>query len=269
MEKWSMQIQRYLDRIRETDAGTEVLCKHCSEWKPSSGFHIGKGKYKSMCKACHSSRYNRAAGYESPTAKAKRESAHARKQVWLTELQECTICGEVKERRLFFSAQQKRYMPYCCSPRRTHEQIEADIAEQMKTCFECGLRLPFDSFSYAPNGRDKKKPYCKCCVAAIMHEKSDRPERQRMIDETSDGSVTVPKLSRMLRESENCSHCGVAMTQSYPVKPTQKTIDHNVPLSRGGKHVIENVSIMCLSCNSAKQDRTIEEFSRVKKKMVP
>lgn len=263
-----MQIQLYLDRIRETDAGTEVFCKHCLEWKPASGFHLGKGKYKSMCKACHSSRYNKAAGYESPTGRMRRETAHDKKQVWLSEHQECTICGEVKERRHFYNKQRKAYLPYCCSTRRTHEQIEIDIAEQMKTCFECGLRLPFDDFSYGPNGRDKKKPYCKCCLAAIGHETLNRPERQRMIDETSDGTITISALSRMLRDAKNCTHCGVHLTQSYPVKPTQRTLDHDVPLIRGGRHTISNMSVMCLSCNSAKQDRTVEEFSRIKKKMV-
>lgn len=262
------KIAEYNARIRETDSGSEVLCNHCHEWKKPTDFHLGNGKYKSMCKTCHAARYNKASGYESPTSRAKRESAHVRKEAWLSEPQQCTICNDVKERRLFFNAQQRRYLPYCCSPRRTNEQIDIDISEQMKTCFECGIRLPFDDFSYSSNGRDKKKPYCKCCVAAIMYQKSDKPQRQKLIDETSDGSITSAKLSIMLREAQNCSHCGVGMTQSYPVKPTQKTLDHYLPLARGGKHTMDNMSVMCLSCNSAKQDRTIEEFSRVKKKMV-
>ena len=112
----SAQIEAYDARIQETESGTEVFCKHCCEWKPASGFHLGNGKFKSTCKACHSSRYNKVAGYESPTAKARKESSHARKQVWLEELQECTICREVKEGRHFYNAQRKVYLPYCSSP---------------------------------------------------------------------------------------------------------------------------------------------------------
>jgi len=70
MPSGSTQIEAYDSRIRETESGTEVFCKHFCEWKPASGFDLGNGKFKSTCKACHSSRYSKAAGYESPTAKA-------------------------------------------------------------------------------------------------------------------------------------------------------------------------------------------------------
>lgn len=269
MKQGQNRILQYQSRIREERGCVSVFCNHCEQWKSSSEFHKSKGLYKAICKSCHKSRYSKAAGYESPSHKAKREDAAARKDAWLSERQKCTICGEVKERKEFYDDRQKRYLPYCCSQRRSHEQIEIDISEQMKTCFECGLRLTFDEFSYSPNGRDKKKPYCKCCLAAIHHKKSDRPERQNLIEQTSDGSATIPALSKMLRDAVNCAHCGIKLTQSYPVKTSQKTLDHNTPLSRGGKHVISNISVMCLGCNSAKQDRTIEEFSRVKKKIVP
>jgi hypothetical protein len=263
------KVLSYQSRLRDVNGRLEVFCKHCGAWKSGDDFHKSKGLYKSMCKSCHNSRYGKEAGYESPSRKLKKKQAEERKQAWLSEKLTCTICGEVRERRDFYSEAQGRYLQHCCGQRRSHEQIEKDISEQMKTCFECGLRLPFDEFSYSPNGRDKKRPYCKCCVSAIAHEKSDNPNRQKWIEETSDGSITTQSLSKMLREAEDCSHCGVKLTQSYPVKPTQKTIDHNTPLSRGGKHVLSNISVMCLGCNSSKQDRTVEEFSIVKKKIAP
>lgn len=33
------------------------------------------------------------------------------------------------------------------------------------------------------------------------------------------------------------------------------TIDHVIPLSRGGEHLPANVQAACLRCNSAKHDR--------------
>jgi 5-methylcytosine-specific restriction endonuclease McrA len=38
------------------------------------------------------------------------------------------------------------------------------------------------------------------------------------------------------------------------------TRDHKVPLSRGGSNCVENLTIACLSCNSAKGARTESEF---------
>lgn len=267
MVNGSSKVAAYESRLQEIEGVLYVFCKHCNEWQISTEFHKQKGLYKSICKSCHRSRYNKAAGYESPSARRKRKESERDKEQWLSEHQTCTMCGDTKERREFYNEQQKRYLPYCCSTRRTWEQIERDISEQMKTCFGCGLRLPFDEYAYSPNGRDKKRPYCNCCLSAIRHSSPDKQSRQQAIDATSDGSASVPALSKMLRDASNCSHCGVELTQSYPVKPTQRTLDHTLPLSRGGKHTLSNISVMCLSCNSAKQDRTIEEFSRVKKKI--
>jgi hypothetical protein len=260
--------KKYEQRLRGDGESLEVHCNSCANWKGYQGFHVVKGRYKSTCKSCHSEKYGKGSGYKSPSHVRKSKEAQKRKQDWLDELQTCTSCSAVKPRKEFYNERQKAYLPYCCSTRRTWDQIETDIKEQMKSCFECGLRLPFDEFSFSPNGRDKKRPYCKCCEAARAKVYSDKPERMEQIRATDDGSITVKILSDMLRNKEHCDHCGVRMTQDYPVTPSNKTIDHDVPLSRDGKHILSNITIMCLGCNSAKQTRTLEEFSKVKKKMV-
>jgi 5-methylcytosine-specific restriction endonuclease McrA len=38
------------------------------------------------------------------------------------------------------------------------------------------------------------------------------------------------------------------------------SIDHKIPISRGGPHSLENLSLCCLRCNSAKGALTVEEF---------
>jgi len=37
-------------------------------------------------------------------------------------------------------------------------------------------------------------------------------------------------------------------------------MDHRIPLSRGGRHEIENITPACKPCNSRKHTRTEEEF---------
>lgn len=44
-----------------------------------------------------------------------------------------------------------------------------------------------------------------------------------------------------------------------PFDRAYPTVDHVVPLSRGGQHTLANVRTACLGCNSAKQDH--EEWS--------
>lgn len=51
---------------------------------------------------------------------------------------------------------------------------------------------------------------------------------------------------------KNCPMCGKIMS-SYS-KKTQPTIQHNLPISKGGKHELDNISIICGECNYAVQD---------------
>lgn len=268
MSNGKSKAQEYESRLRASGDGVDVFCKHCTEWKDSSGFHKSKGKFKSMCKDCHRERYSKASGYQSPSEKARQKEARARKQNWLNEPQECTMCGKIKPRKEFYSEKRKGYLPYCCSTRRSWAQIELDMEEQMKTCFECGLRLPFEDFPDNGTGRDKKKPYCKCCAAAKGVYQSSRSERVDAIRSTDDGTLSVKILSTLLRKTLLCEHCGVSLTNSYPVASTNKTIDHDIPLSRGGAHSIHNISVLCLGCKSSKGQRTMEEFGRFVKKKV-
>lgn len=48
---------------------------------------------------------------------------------------------------------------------------------------------------------------------------------------------------------EECPVCGCIMSyQNNLVKPS---IQHNIPLTKGGKHELGNISVICLSCNSS------------------
>lgn len=261
--------QQYLSRLRCENGVDEVLCNYCGDWQPTTGFHRVKGKFKSICKKCHKAKYSTAAGYRTPSAVRKSEEAKVAKLQWLNEEKICPSCGDSKPRSEFYNERQKKYLPHCCSIRRNEDEVLADIAEQMKTCFECGLRMPFDEFASNASSRDGRQSHCKCCAAARMKSYSDNPDRMRLIKETDDGTLSVKFLSAMLRAASNCSHCGVELTTTYPVGRTSKTIDHDVPLARGGKHSADNVAILCLGCNSSKQTRTMAEFSRVVKKKRP
>ena len=52
-----------------------------------------------------------------------------------------------------------------------------------------------------------------------------------------------------------CPICG--KTMNYENNQTKPTIQHNVPISMGGKHEIDNISIICMSCNTSIQNKAI------------
>ena len=79
---------------------------------------------------------------------------------------------------------------------------------------------------------------------------------------------TLPKNLRYQREKDAAGSYTVAEWQLLCAKyqyrcicceqPSVLTVDHIVPLVRGGSHNIENLQPLCRSCNSRKGTRTID-----------
>jgi 5-methylcytosine-specific restriction endonuclease McrA len=59
---------------------------------------------------------------------------------------------------------------------------------------------------------------------------------------------------RLKEHDGTCVHCG-------ELRPL--TLDHFVPLSKGGAHVLLNFVPSCKSCNSAKRDKLVEPTARI------
>lgn len=64
--------------------------------------------------------------------------------------------------------------------------------------------------------------------------------------------VILPKELRRIYSSP-CYMCGSIENQS---------IDHIIPLSRGGRHSVGNILTLCLRCNMSKHARTITEWKK-------
>ena len=63
-------------------------------------------------------------------------------------------------------------------------------------------------------------------------------------------SVPFSKRNVMVRDRFKCLYCGSSK---------QLTIDHVIPVSRGGKTTFENCVTSCKDCNNKKNDRTPSE----------
>lgn len=68
--------------------------------------------------------------------------------------------------------------------------------------------------------------------------------------------VTVFSMVSVLeRDGWCCRMCGTHLSRDPDWAPNMATIDHIVPLSRGGSHTVGNAQAACLRCNSTKHDR--------------
>ena len=60
----------------------------------------------------------------------------------------------------------------------------------------------------------------------------------------------------MERDGPECMYCGGVVFEDA-------TIDHVLPLCRGGTHELRNLVVCCKSCNSRKGQKTLEEWLQV------
>lgn len=81
------------------------------------------------------------------------------------------------------------------------------------------------------------------------------PEVIRLMDyhEVPDMEIRLTRRNLLLRDNYTCQYCG------KKVSPSNFTIDHVKPRSKGGAGSWENFAVACFPCNVKKRDRTPEE----------
>ena len=165
----------------------------------------------------------------------------------------------------------------------------------MKTCKTCKKELPPLSFGRLKISPDGLNYLCKPCNSArglvryyekkdeiIAHTHEYRAEsyehrieierksraknkekwrlaknaRQSIRNKVVQGKkyLILPKDLRRIYSSP-CLECGSTENQS---------LDHTIPISRGGSHGVGNFSTLCLPCNISKQGRFFSEWRYAK-----
>lgn len=137
-------------------------------------------------------------------------------------------------------------------------------------CVKCELFQSIDSFDQNLNNSNGKCRHCKDCErqrkldlialnpnrhAAL--KQADHHRRRGVISE----SITVEELRNEF--GDGCVYCGRQMSFSVmkTYNPLRASIEHVVPIARGGLHVRNNVRLACLECNLRKNKKLVEEWS--------
>lgn len=93
--------------------------------------------------------------------------------------------------------------------------------------------------------RDRKKNLAKYI---------DRNQRRRALKEASPLVEVIDRAAIIARDRSTCYLC------STVVCGRRITLDHVVPLTRGGAHCASNLRVACRSCNSRKYNLTLDEY---------
>lgn len=85
---------------------------------------------------------------------------------------------------------------------------------------------------------------------------STRSESKRRAAKLGNGgSFTEEEFTGLCKQYDwQCAYCGCTLT------PETVTVDHKIPVSRGGSSNIENIAPACGRCNSSKRAATAEEY---------
>lgn len=125
------------------------------------------------------------------------------------------------------------------------------------TCRECG-----DEFSDENQGRPRE--YCDDCREVAAKRVARRHRRVRRARKRGVRSEAIDLRDIAVRDGWSCGLCGgrVLRTKQVP-HPRAATLDHIVPLARGGDHVRRNVQLAHFRCNSEKGDRAVGSQLRI------
>lgn len=105
--------------------------------------------------------------------------------------------------------------------------------------FDSWLELPVqDEYIQSSNGSRVRVPQI-----IVLSSFSSFPDKR----------VKLTRRNLMIRDNFTCQYTGEKL------RPSEATIDHIIPQSRGGKHIWENVVISSVHANIKKADRTPEE----------
>lgn len=210
----------------------------------------------------------------------------------------CRECGtaipaEAHKGRIFCSLECRKVGERIRNKDRAREayRAKAAIARQAKQCRICQGPLPFrKSVICSPkcqrevwrlayrrlNGSDGPKActYCgtmfeqkgtarlcsdECRTASLADFHRAKRARKRNAK-----TETVRTLDVLNRDGWKCGLCGrkINARHKYP-HPRSASLDHIVPLSRGGEHSMRNVQASCLECNLKKRTAPMGEQLRL------
>lgn len=62
----------------------------------------------------------------------------------------------------------------------------------------------------------------------------------------------IKKAEQFSKQVKSCCYCGKS--------DVKLTIDHIVPISRGGTNSLNNIALACGHCNSSKGNKTLDEW---------
>jgi 5-methylcytosine-specific restriction endonuclease McrA len=269
------------------------ICKTCRQEKPVVEFNKHKTTKDGLCPICKNcqSEYNKRYREKNrDRIKAYKSSDYYRAKCIIyrqnydkkhvNRIKHCLSCGAeyyAKDLSVLYcdnpecrkAHQQEYYKQY-----RTTEKYQKQKEEYYKTHKE-HIKLYARKYIKRDYVKEHRKRY-----AEEYHQRPEVKERYRnriaeerktesgyiknlyyRIKTRGETSLKLSDIDNLMRNNNICYYCGKELKEING----KKTIDHRIPLSRGGSNEIENMVVACEHCNYSKSDKTdLEYFKYIK-----
>lgn len=228
-------------------------CPNCERLLPSSDFRGAKGRVGSQpyCKACRNgpiregiSKTCSNCGIEKPLT-----DFFANKSACDGRMSACKVC-KVARTYAWRERNADKWREYVKEESRRPHRAAQRSAYQAS---ERGRALALDR-SRNPKSIATKKAYLAANPARAQIWNARKNAKRRALIKSAVGSFTPKQWEEIkARHNYRCIYCG---------HKRKLTVDHRLPLVRGGAHGAENIVPACKSCNSSKNRRDDIEFAR-------
>lgn len=181
-----------------------------------------------------------------PTYAARKEQKRAEKRAAKRIPVKCLDCPALITRRPSGRCEQ------------CYQNFHATVPRVAEPCIDCGKAVPWRRYV-------RKKRRCEKCQDAFIRKEKRRFERasiahknavarrlkvrHRLIRLTRLHGEKVDPLYIYERDNWRCGICGKKVT-----KRSEASLDHIIPLSKGGGHTAVNLQLAHRLCNSIKRD---------------